>query len=90
MARSRGFDTQTLLLVAGLGALVYFLMSGKSQAKGPGGPPPSQPYMPPVDFGLNNPTTWDETGGGGSGPGGVPSRRACAHDEGRDRDDDDG
>jgi len=63
MARSRGIDTQTLVIIAGLGALVYFLMSKAQASPKPGGPPPSQPYMPPTDFGLRDPTTWDDYAG---------------------------
>lgn len=60
MARS-GIDTQTLLLIAGLGALVYFVSSkAQGQPKTPSGPPPAPAYMPPIDFGLKDPSTWDD------------------------------
>ncbi len=61
MARSRGVDMQTVLVIAGLGALVYFMSTKtQGQTKPPSGAPPKPAYMPPLNFGLNDPTTWDD------------------------------
>jgi len=78
MARSRGIDTQTLLIIAGLGALVYFLTSKAQASQKSGGPPPSQPYMPPLDFGLKDPTTWEDDSGSGQVCATVRGVTACS------------